>query len=185
MSGLVEAFESVSAAFGGLGLRWYVFGAQAAILHGIARATADIDVTVDPGARKTAEIARALTSHGFTLRIDDEAFVERTRVLPVTHKSGVPVDVVLAGPGLEDLFFERVVHRRVGSVEVPIASAEDLIVMKVLAGRDKDLDDVRGLLTARKRDLDVEEIRETLGLLESALDQRDLLPLFERLYGSR
>jgi hypothetical protein len=48
MSELVETLRSLRASFDALGLRWYVFGAQAAILHGVARATADIDVTVDP-----------------------------------------------------------------------------------------------------------------------------------------
>jgi hypothetical protein len=185
MSELVETLRSLGASFGALGLRWYLFGAQAAILHGIARATADIDVTVDPAERSTAEIAGALTARGFVLRVTDDAFVAQTRVLPVTHTSGVPVDVVLAGPGLEELFFERLVHRRMGDLDVPVASAEDLIVMKILAGRAKDLDDVRGIVAAKGAELDHEAIRETLLLLQGALDQSDLLPLFEQLCGRR
>jgi hypothetical protein len=132
MSGLAETLGSLSAAFGDLGARWYVFGAQAAILHGVARATADIDVTVDIGELATGVLAASLRAHGFALRVSDDAFVAQTRVLPVAHASGVPVDVVLAGPGLEALFFERLVFRKVGGVNVPVASAEDIIVMKVL-----------------------------------------------------
>src|SRR4051812_44742984 len=71
MSALVETLESLASVFEELGLRWYVFGAQAAILHGVARATADIDVTIDPGAHATAEIASALASNGFVLRVAD------------------------------------------------------------------------------------------------------------------
>ena len=37
----------------------------------------------------------------------------------------------------------------VEGVQVPVASPEDLIVMKILAGRAKDLEDVRTLLAAR------------------------------------
>jgi hypothetical protein len=180
-SRLVETFEALSAAFEELGVRWYVFGAQAAIFHGITRATADIDVTVDAGDHPTAGVAASLTAHSFTLRVADPAFVEQTRVLPVVHAVGVPVDVVLAGPGLEDLFFDRVVHRRVGRVQIPIASAEDIIIMKVLAGRPKDVEDIRGIVTA-KRDLNVSQVRETLTLLEGALDQSDLTPLFEKIW---
>ncbi len=63
------------------------------------------------------------------------AFVERTRVLPLVHtRSRLPVDVVLAGPGLEELFFSRVEERNVGEVRVPVAAAEDIVAMKVLAG---------------------------------------------------
>jgi hypothetical protein len=185
VSELADTLRSLHASFDDLQLRWYVFGAQAAILHGVARATADIDVTVDPAARSTSEIAAALSSHGFTLRFSDDAFVAQTRVLPVTHASGVPVDIVLAGPGLEDLFFERLVLRRIGGVKIPVASAEDIIVMKVLAGRAKDLEDVRGILSAKGAALDLETIRETLRLLQGALDQSDLLPLFEQLRARR
>jgi hypothetical protein len=55
-----------------------------------------------------------------------------------------------------------------------------MIVTKVLAGRAKDLDDVGGILRARLSHLDLESIRSSLGLLEQALAQSDLLPLFER-----
>ena len=133
MSGLAETLKSLAASFGELEVRWYVFGAQAAILHGVARATADIDVTVNLAEQPTALLANSLRAHGFALRVSDDAFVAQTRVLPVTHSSGVPVDVVLAGPGLEELLFERLVHRLVGGVKVPVPSAEDIIVMKVLA----------------------------------------------------
>jgi hypothetical protein len=89
--------------------------------------------------------------------------------------------VVLAGPGLEELFFDRLVHRSVGNLKIPVASAEDSIVMKILAGRAKDLDDVRAILSAKRATLDHETIEQTLLLLQGALDQSDLLPLFEQL----
>lgn len=181
MSRLDKALASLSLAFASIGVRWYVFGAQAAIFHGVTRATADIDVTVDPAGRTTAEIAAGLGKHGFRLRIEDHAFVEQTRVLPAVHETGVPVDVVLAGPGIEELFFERAVERTIATRSVPIASAEDIIVMKVLAGRPKDLDDIEAIVQV-KRDLDVEVVRETLRMLEQALDQSDLIPIFERIW---
>jgi len=36
------------------------------------------------------------------------------------------VDLVLGGPGLEDLFLQRAVERDVEGVRVPVATAEDL-----------------------------------------------------------
>lgn len=180
MSPLVETLQALAATFAKLRVRWYLFGAQAAIFHGVARATADIDVTVDPGRSTTLKIARALAGSGFSLRVTDPAFVKQTRVLPVTHHSGVPVDVVLAGPGLEELFFERTVQRRIGKMVVPVASAEDLIVMKLLAGRSKDHEDIRGILSANAS-LNMDQVRETLRLLEAALAQTDLLSTLEAL----
>lgn len=104
----------------------------------------------------------------------------RTRVLPFVHApTGLPLDVVLGGPGLEDLFMSRAVPVRVGAVTVPVISPEDLIVTKVLAGRPKDLEDVRGILRERQADLDLDLVRATLGLLESALGQNDLRPVVD------
>ena len=91
----------------------------------------------------------------------------------------LPVDVVLAGPGLEDLFFSRAEEHNIGGVRVPVAAAEDIVTMKILAGRPKDLDDVAVIVRARS--LDSDRVRSTLSRLEQALDRRDLVPEFERL----
>ena len=55
--------------------------------------------------------------------------------------------------------------------------ATDLSVMKVLAGRGKDLDDLRSLLASG--DVDLAEARNLLGQFEEALGQSDLLPRLE------
>lgn len=89
------------------------------------------------------------------------------------------LDVVLAGPGLEELFLSRARLVQVGRVTIPVISPEDLIVAKILAGRPKDLEDIRGVLRERLSSLDVEVIRSTLAMLEDPLSQNDLRPVFE------
>ena len=141
-----------------------------------------MDITADLASRSTAELAATLTTAGLELRMPDaEAFAERTRVLPFVHgRTRIPVDIVLAGPGLEELFFSRVRERRIGDLRVPVASAEDVVTMKVLAGRPKDLEDVVAIARAHGGDLDVEHVRETLRTLEKALDRDDLVLALER-----
>jgi hypothetical protein len=165
-----------------LGVRWFLFGAQAAILHGAARLSADVDVTVDLGARSSRELVEALSREGFVLRVADvEGFVEATRVIPLVHlTSRMPLDVVLAGPGLEERFFARVTEHRVGDLLVPVVSAEDLVAMKILAGRPRDVEDVASIVRVRG-DLDLELARDTLRLLERALDRGDLVVELDRV----
>jgi predicted nucleotidyltransferase len=93
----------------------------------------------------------------------------------------MPLDVVLAGPGLEDQFFAGARERLIGDVRVPVVSAEDLVAMKVLAGRARDLDDVAAVARVHRDDLDLEKVRRTLRLLEDALDRRDLVSELERV----
>jgi hypothetical protein len=184
---VADVLADLARGLGTLGVRWFLFGAQAAILHGAARLSADVDVTVDLGAHSSRELVEATAREGFELRVADAAgFVEATRVLPLVHRaSRMPLDLVLAGPGLEEQFFARATERRVGDVVVPVVSAEDLVAMKILAGRPRDLEDVASVVRAR-RDLDVETIRGTLRLLERALDRADLLPELDRMIeGSR
>jgi hypothetical protein len=95
----------------------------------------------------------------------------------------MPLDIVLAGSGLEDEFLSRAVPRDIGGATVPLIDASDLVIAKILAGRPKDLDDVRGIWRAHGERLDVGRIHETLRLLEEALSQSDLLPAFERIAG--
>src|SRR6185369_15404565 len=107
-SPFADVLASLASAFERAGLRWYLFGAQAAIIHGAARLTADVDVTVHLDDASPQVLVRALLDAGFTLRVPDPEFVERTRVLPVIHAaSGVPADIVFAGPGLEEMFLTR------------------------------------------------------------------------------
>ncbi len=161
---------------------WYLFGAQAALVYGSPRLTADIDITVELGSVATEALLAALVKRGFEPRFDDSEFVATTRVLPVVHQAtGLPADVVLGGPGLEELFLSRSVMIDVGGVEVPVASAEDLIAMKLLSGREKDLADVRAILRARNGTLNIDMVRTTLTMLEEALGQSDLTPLLARV----
>lgn len=176
-SRVVELLAALRAALEPITPRWYLFGAQAALLHGAARLTADVDVTVDAEGHAAGELIAALQNAGFTLRVADaETFIARTRVIPLVHTaSGIPVDVVLAGTGLEDLFLQRAQLRNIQGVSVRVASAEDVVVMKVLAGRAKDLDDVHAILNAHPTDLDVALIRGTLREVEQALQPSDRL----------
>jgi len=60
-----------------------------------------------------------------------------------------------------------------------VIAPEELVVTKILAGRSKDLDDVRGIVKTQGAAFDLERVRSLLRLLEAAIDQADLLPLFE------
>ncbi|OGK82051.1 MAG: hypothetical protein A2X51_07855 [Candidatus Rokubacteria bacterium GWC2_70_24] len=182
-SPLADLLADLRQVLAGVGARWYLFGAQAAILHGAARLTADVDITVDPGTRTAGDLAMALGAAGFEPRVGDvAAFAEANRVLPLVHaRTRIPVDVVLAGPGLEDLFFARAEQRPIGDVTVPVACAEDVVTMKVLGGRAKDLDDAAAILRAQRGTLDLHRVRETLRQIEQALDRSDLVAALERI----
>jgi hypothetical protein len=153
----------------------YLFGAQAAAVYGNRRVTVDIDITVDLGTLSIRALIDAMVSAGFAPRVSDALqLAQRARVLPVTHgASAMPLDVVLAGSGLEAEFLDRARELAIGALIVPVIAPEDLVIAKVLAGRPNDLADVEGVVAAQLPDLDLARVREVLGLLEAALDRSD------------
>lgn len=157
-------------------LRWYVFGAQALVLRGLPRATADLDVTLLAGDMPTPTLVRTLTRAGFALRFGDEDFVAATRVVPFVHRSvGLPVDLVLGGPGLEERFAQAASLIRVGRARVPVASPTHLVLMKALAGRLKDLQDAATLLRALASEVDDRELDALAEEVSRALGEDDVL----------
>ena len=163
--------------------RWFLFGAQAVVIHGRPRMTADVDITVDLEGEDVRSFVDDMVAGGFDLRaVDVDEFVASIGVLPFLHRSThMPLDVVLAGPGLEELFFEGVHSVAIEDIKLPVISPEHLIVTKVLAGRPKDIDDAIGVYKAKGESLDLAEIRRLLTLLEEALAQSDLVDVFERI----
>ena len=178
-----EAVAAVARALRRQGVGWYLLGAQAVIYWGRPRLSADVDVTVSVPPDRVGELAAALAAEGFRPLVEDVAeFGARTRVLPLEHSAtGLPVDVILGGPGLEEDFRRRAIPVEIGGETVPIITPEDLLVTKILAGRPKDIEDARGLLAVRGAALDFGRIRSLLGLLEEALSRSDLLRELERL----
>lgn len=175
---LLRALAPALARFGG---RWYLFGAQAVLVWGRPRLTGDVDVTIFLDPEDPHAFVAAMQEAGFDLRVRNvEDFVSRTRVFPFTHAaSGLALDAVLGGPGFEEEFVRTARPVDIGGLVVPVIGPEELVVTKILAGRSKDLEDVRGILRTQGNGLDLSRIRGLLGQLEAAIDQSDLLPSLE------
>ena len=162
--------------------RWYLFGAQAVVAYGVPRFSADVDVTLALAPDDPELFVRDMEAGGFTLRVDDPEFVRQTRVLPFVHAAtGMPLDVVLAGSGLEEEFLDRAKTSDLGGVRVPVIDIADLVIAKILAGRPKDIEDARSLWGLHGSHIDRRRIRRVLRLLEEALGQSDLLSGFEAI----
>lgn len=181
MSVVAELLAALEPALLRLGRRWFLFGAQAVIVWGRPRMSADVDISIEAEPSDATTIVSLLNEAGFVARFRDVAgFAARTRVVPLVHEaSGLPLDIVLAGAGLEQQFLARAIPVKFGDLTVPVISPEDLIVAKILAGRPKDIDDVRGIVLERRGSLDIARILDLLRLLEAGLSRGDLVSVFE------
>jgi len=79
---------------------------------------------------------------------------------------------------------ERSTMVRVGALRLRLSSAEDLVIMKALARRPKDIADIEGILDVQ-RDLDLDRIRTYLREFSSLLEMPEIQDDFERLLRRR
>jgi hypothetical protein len=135
-----------------------LIGGQAVLLHGEPRLTQDVDVTVGVGPDRVPDLLGVCEALGLQPLPDDPgAFARETFVLPAADPAtGVRVDLIFSTTPYEAQAIDRAVLVNVGSREVPFATAEDLLLHKLFAGRPRDLEDAAGVVRRKGPDLDWE-----------------------------
>lgn len=163
-----------------------VIGGVAASILGRPRLTRDIDaLAILPEADWPAAVDAAAT-YGIVPRIEDAlAFAHRSRVLLMRHSgSGIDLDITLGGLPFERSAVERSKAEHVGDVSVRLPDVADLVVMKAVAGRPKDLEDIRGLLDAHP-ETDFSNARAWIREFAVATSMPHLLDEFDELLKQR
>lgn len=182
MSALGRLLGDVAATFSDR--PWYLFGAQAVIAWAVPRQTADADITVIAEIGELTALGDRLLSEPFVPRVPPErlrTLVTTAMVAPVVHgPTGLPVDVVFGITEVEALIARSAVRMDLGGTIAPVATREHLVVLKVLAGRPKDIEDVREILK-RATSFDARAARAVLVGLEGWTERSDLVPLFDSL----
>jgi hypothetical protein len=136
------------------GVDFVVIGGIAAVLHGSARATFDLDVCYATNASNLDALGQALVGLRARLKgISEEIpFVPDARTLSRVDLLTMDTDAgeldVLARPAGGPSYYrlrQRAESFQLDDVSVRVASLEDLIAMKRAAGRAKDLASVEEL----------------------------------------
>ena len=150
-------------------VRYVLVGGLALNLHGVERATMDVDLAValDPinlaAALDVAEELQLVPVAPVALRdAGNPATLERWRSeknmvafgLRPKSGNGPVVDLLTALPFSFDELYRDAISRQVGGVTVTVASIDNLIVMKKAAGRPLDLADVVSLESLKRLGLD-------------------------------
>lgn len=156
----------------------YCFIGGLAVLHwGEPRLTRDLDLALLTGFGGEAAYVDALLA-AYRPRISAaREFALTRRVLLIQTDSGVGIDISLAALPYEETAISRAVSAEMlpGNL-IRLCSPEDLIVMKVFAGRETDLRDARSVIV-RQGDhrLDWSYIESHLGELAELKGDPSLL----------
>ncbi len=138
-----------------------IIGGQAVLLHGEPRLTQDVDVTLGVGPARLPEILSVCQELDFEpLPENVEDFVRSTFVLPAADRvTGIRVDLIFSTTTYEAEAISRAQSVEVGEAFVPFATAEDLIIHKLFAGRPRDIEDAVGVVRRKGLDLEWDYLR--------------------------
>ena len=160
----MPVFEPILESLNAAGVRYVVVGGLATVLHGFARLTADVDLVIDLDPPQARKAIATLIGLGLRARapVDPLEFADPAVRSAWIRDKGMRVFSLWdpAEPMREvDLFvthpipFEQLWNRAetvtLDTTTARIASIEDLIALKRIAGRPQDVADIEALEAIR------------------------------------
>ena len=176
-----QVFQTVVAFLDEHKIPYMVIGGLTMSIWGEGRATHDADfkVVID-------------TSLDEFRKLILDRFPERPTNIPAHKKSQYVLQIWAAPDVAADLLvsifdYEKEAVRRAATTEIfgiptRVCTAEDFIIHKVIANREKDWLDVPQVLYRQRGKLDIKYIRHWLMQFAEALETPEMLTRFEELY---
>ncbi len=179
---LNEIILNIAEVLDELGISYMIIGGQAVLMYGEPRLTKDVDITLGIGHEGLKDIIKLSEKLGFTSIADDaESFVKRTMVFPVADKkSGLRVDFIFSFTEYEREAIKRAVNIMLGGSAVKFASVEDVIIHKIFAGRPRDIEDIKGIMSKNKN-FDKSYVLKWLNLFDVTDNKNNLLGIFNSI----
>jgi predicted nucleotidyltransferase len=168
----IQALQNLLTKFNDRGV---IIGGIAASLLGTPRFTVDLDAVFLLGFEDIPRLLDEAAKQGIEPRISDPVtFARRSRVLLLRHvASGTDIDLSLGVLPFEIEMVERSTMVEIGSINLRLPTPEDLIIMKAIAYRPKDLADIQAIASSHPN-MDKERIRFWVEQFGAALDLPDL-----------
>lgn len=151
-----------------------IIGGVAVSLLGRPRHTQDIDALVLLDSEKWEQLLLTAKQHGFTTRIKDAlGFALKSRVLLMRHESGIGIDISFGALPFEEECLSRHKKIKFADIMVPIPTPEDLIIMKAVAHRPMDLEDIRNIAISHPK-IDITRIKRWLQEFAAVLETPEI-----------
>lgn len=168
----LQALQDLISAFNDQGV---IIGGIAVSLLGTPRYTVDLDAVFLIGINDILPFLKEAEKLGIAPRISNpEEFAKKNRILLLRHlASGTDIDLSLGVLPFEIEMVERSVVIDVGEIQLRLPTPEDLIIMKAVAHRPKDMEDIR-ILSNNHPDLDKKRIQGWVQQFGDALEIPDL-----------
>jgi nucleotidyltransferase AbiEii toxin of type IV toxin-antitoxin system len=182
LAGVLEAAAELQTFCTAQGWRSCVIGGLAVQRWGTPRFTQDADLTLLTGYGGEEAFVDLLLKSFSPRHADSREFALQNRVLLARSKNGVDLDIAMGALPFEERTMTRCSQWETGTgVSLLTCSAEDLLVHKVFAGRNRDWGDVETILARQNGKLDLPLVRKELGPLLDLKGEQGALDKLEGL----
>ena len=149
---------------------------------GEPRLTKDVDMTVLTGFGGEEKVVDLLLARFAGRRPDTREFALQNRVLLIQSADGIGMDVALGALPFEERVMDRAsVFGFMPDCQLRTCSAEDFVVMKTFANRERDWLDVETVLVRQGERLDWKQIMAELKPLSELKESPDIPSRLEKL----
>lgn len=160
---------------------YIIIGGMAAAVLGEPRVTGDIDVDILLDKDNISDFLEKAKKAGF--KIDKQRSTERaakTSIFQIDYED-YRVDLIIASIDLEKDAFKRKKAITMYGVKAFFPTAEDLILLKIVPGRPKDLIDVENIAVRHKGKLDIKYLTKWAQKLSDEMQDMRIYNTLQKL----
>ena len=154
------------------GIAHAISGSIAMAAHGYVRGTLDLDVLVVTTALRLPHVFEIVRRHGFSGADRDLILALQERRVAALRRGPLAVEILVPVIPYHEQLIGRAVRLPIDGHQVPFVSLEDLVVLKMVWARTKDLADIDALVALDRARLDTAYIRRTLASIVPDGDER-------------
>ena len=177
---ILKAIRKLSQFFAKHKIKYCLIGGLAVQVRGEPRFTRDIDVSVLTSLKSQKELITLLATEFVERFSGAQELALSNQILPLIIE-GVEVDIAIGLTQFEaQMIAAASLEKLSRGLSIPVCSAEDLIVNKVIAARPKDIHDIQSIMLKNLGSVSIKYIRNLLGQFEAELDTSELLSTFEK-----
>lgn len=149
MTDLTAPFRDFVGIFERARIPYVLMGDMAVAAHGLPRPTHDVDFTIALPRERLSDLYKTATEAGYTVPeafeggwVDEVAGMPLVRLQTWVRGKTIDIDIFLAESRYQQELLKRKVHVHVEGLEAWLVSPEDLILLKLIAGRPRDYGDI-------------------------------------------
>lgn len=154
MNALFAAAAEIQSSLQRAGEKFCFIGGVALQRWGEPRLTRDVDLTLLCNYGAESPVVERLLAIFAPRMPDAREFALQHRVLLLRANSGIPIDIAFGSIPFEERAVKRASEFDFGEARLLTCSAEDLVVFKAFAGRERDWADIESIVMRQTVHLD-------------------------------